>query len=782
MKNKKNIGFFKNISGRVKSAYIGKRLLMVYIVSYLAVLVIPVLIGSLFYMETITTLEQSLIDTQQKAIVSTRQRIDQRFREVEAMVGQMSFNRNVIALQTATNPIEQGNTVVAFNIVQNSLLSMQATSGFVDSLMIYFKKSNAIMTTETVYLRLQDAYGKLINYADMDYESWQRQILLTPYNRQVLPPRQIRVGSFSKQYITYVQSFPINSTYNSVGNIIALIDEQRLFQLMDGLQLQDGGWASVQDAQDNLLFRYMPGGRNADVIAEIAIDPTQGSGFVERDVNGKSMMIFWDRSPVSGWLYSAAVSRDIVMSRVSQIKNLLLVVLGGIVFLGLMAAFALAYRNFIPLRDVIRLLSVQIGGKADSGERDGISNAVRQLVDRDKNLQSAVERQKPLLRAATLESLLHGRSTSEEKLMNTLQMLDLRIGPCGTVVVLRIEGFGEPDSSSLPHLNVASAVLREAIVLSLDECDYLIDNTLRDVVLILSLDSVEPHAMRKKVESVVQSITTHSNVGITAAVGNAVSRLMDFPDSYHQAQEVLEDSFSGKSSRIVWYSERIQDNHTYIYRPDTELQILNLVKGANQEDLQRILDGIYQENMKNRSLSPLILQVLLYDLCGTLVKLINQVPVNPQTLASIHEIAWKLGTHKTREEFTAIRNLLLQICQEQGTNRHSKQQNMIRAISGYIYANYDATWLGLASTAEQFGISVAYLSQLYKDQTGVNFSDDLEKYRMKKAKDLLLNKDLSIEDISTRTGYQSATAFRRAFKRVEGISPSEFRSEDHSIS
>jgi YesN/AraC family two-component response regulator len=77
---------------------------------------------------------------------------------------------------------------------------------------------------------------------------------------------------------------------------------------------------------------------------------------------------------------------------------------------------------------------------------------------------------------------------------------------------------------------------------------------------------------------------------------------------------------------------------------------------------------------------------------------------------------------------------------------------------------------------------VAYLSQLYKDQTGVNFSDDLEKYRMKKAKDLLLNKDLSIEDISARTGYQSATAFRRAFKRVEGISPSEFRSEDHSIS
>ena len=69
-----------------------------------------------------------------------------------------------------------------------------------------------------------------------------------------------------------------------------------------------------------------------------------------------------------------------------------------------------------------------------------------------------------MIRTSMLDSLLHGYSSSEEQLALTMQMLDLRIGPCAIVVILRIEGYSEPATSSLAHLNVASAILRESVL------------------------------------------------------------------------------------------------------------------------------------------------------------------------------------------------------------------------------------------------------------------------------------------------------------------------------
>jgi len=59
-----------------------------------------------------------------------------------------------------------------------------------------------------------------------------------------------------------------------------------------------------------------------------------------------------------------------------------------------------------------------------------------------------------------------------------------------------------------------------------------------------------------------------------------------------------------------------------------------------------------------------------------------------------------------------------------------------------------------------------------------NFNDLLNSYRIKKAKELLLNtneKDLSITRIALEVGYPNAAAFNRAFKQFTGLTPSEFR-------
>ncbi|MBN2981472.1 helix-turn-helix transcriptional regulator [Cohnella algarum] len=85
------------------------------------------------------------------------------------------------------------------------------------------------------------------------------------------------------------------------------------------------------------------------------------------------------------------------------------------------------------------------------------------------------------------------------------------------------------------------------------------------------------------------------------------------------------------------------------------------------------------------------------------------------------------------------------------------------------------TDLSLSKLAERFGISEAYVSYFFKEQTGVNFSDYLENERMKHAKRLLEESDMPVNEVAARVGYYSLNTFGRAFKRANGLSATEYR-------
>lgn len=77
--------------------------------------------------------------------------------------------------------------------------------------------------------------------------------------------------------------------------------------------------------------------------------------------------------------------------------------------------------------------------------------------------------------------------------------------------------------------------------------------------------------------------------------------------------------------------------------------------------------------------------------------------------------------------------------------------------------------------AEQVERPEKYISQLFKEVTGVNFSDHLIKVRMDQAIILLKESGLTVDEIAVRVGYNSSHSFRRAFKRLMGVSPSAYR-------
>ena len=83
--------------------------------------------------------------------------------------------------------------------------------------------------------------------------------------------------------------------------------------------------------------------------------------------------------------------------------------------------------------------------------------------------------------------------------------------------------------------------------------------------------------------------------------------------------------------------------------------------------------------------------------------------------------------------------------------------------------------LSLTKVAKAVNISPNYLSEKFKQVTGVNFVDYVARARIEKACALLEDVDLRISEIGFAVGFQSLSQFNRIFKKLFRKSPTEFR-------
>lgn len=128
------------------------------------------------------------------------------------------------------------------------------------------------------------------------------------------------------------------------------------------------------------------------------------------------------------------------------------------------------------------------------------------------------------------------------------------------------------------------------------------------------------------------------------------------------------------------------------------------------------------------------------------------------------------------EEFgSCIDNLKIALFEKQ-TREHPDpaQERPITGITRYLQEHLSEE-ISLNILAEQFHLNSQYISQLFKNEIGVNFLAYLTSIRMEKAKKLLISTSLSIGEISQQAGYGDYRVFTKTFKKWEGSTPSQYR-------
>lgn len=106
--------------------------------------------------------------------------------------------------------------------------------------------------------------------------------------------------------------------------------------------------------------------------------------------------------------------------------------------------------------------------------------------------------------------------------------------------------------------------------------------------------------------------------------------------------------------------------------------------------------------------------------------------------------------------------------------RDFKAGGLTKRAKEYIKANYSNS-ITLEDVAREINISPQYLSKLFKEETGENFIDYLTSIRIKIAKSLLESDERSVKEISLSIGYSDPNYFSRIFKKIVGVTPTEYK-------
>jgi two-component system, response regulator YesN len=113
------------------------------------------------------------------------------------------------------------------------------------------------------------------------------------------------------------------------------------------------------------------------------------------------------------------------------------------------------------------------------------------------------------------------------------------------------------------------------------------------------------------------------------------------------------------------------------------------------------------------------------------------------------------------------------ILKRQVEKRQSETDLVERAVA-YVAQNYQYD-IGISQIAEKFNVTPNYLSMLFHKKTGQAFMKYLTEIRMIKAKELLADPNLQIQEIAQEVGYYSPRHFTKVFTQFFGCYPSEYR-------
>lgn len=206
------------------------------------------------------------------------------------------------------------------------------------------------------------------------------------------------------------------------------------------------------------------------------------------------------------------------------------------------------------------------------------------------------------------------------------------------------------------------------------------------------------------------------------------------------------------------------------------LILQNLIENGEKNECHDLLDHLLVPfDRMHHSNDPAVMEAFCL-ISGIFFAILNKNNIY-QAISNEKSLVWLGNPYAFAswdEAATEFRHLSDVLLNQNSRRRDSRSQSCIDKAKDYIMQNLDQD-LSLLLLAEKVYLNPSYLSILFKKKVGCNVSDYIKAERLKKARLLLTESRLRINEIARQVGYPNATYFGKFIKQETGLTPLEYR-------
>lgn len=397
------------------------------------------------------------------------------------------------------------------------------------------------------------------------------------------------------------------------------------------------------------------------------------------------------------------------------------------------------------------------------------------------SMESKLIQSMPLLQGRFFMTLINDHVKANQNLMETMDFLGVQFDPDGyyCVAVIVVDNPAPQDETysereyqcmSFAILNICQELMEKYFT------GYIFENNRGEYVCLLALQDDSEEEKYKLIafaEDVKNNLLRWFELSVTIGLSPTLAGIGGLPDGYRSAVNAVEQKlFVGKNKIIVMEE---QDSRTDGYKFDFSLidTLKDILKTGNFEKLSKEVASFFDELIQNRA--PL---KYVQSICLSLILMSNQViwenllgDEGKSEQTQIEDF-FALDTLEDMQSF--ILRLFQTACQRIAQKMDGKKRNLIVSVKHFIEENY-AKHITINDIARELYFNSTYLSFIFKQETGKTINDYITQIRIEKAKQLLRDPKIKVDDVCYRVGYQEPSYFSKLFKKHTGLSPRQYR-------
>lgn len=461
---------------------------------------------------------------------------------------------------------------------------------------------------------------------------------------------------------------------------------------------------------------------------------------------------------------------------------LFLGIIAGVLLLFLITSYLKKSHSILLTQKILEDRQDRMLTRSLLSNSESLENKVAKQMLNMRSLEEKMDRRLADLRQSVLTGLLLGSMEPYQKAQNEDIGLKFPLQNCTVVtfstlnldkVVQKLKGRMQDEQKLLVFVinNIISEYRHCAVLLHKD-----------DIIAIIGHKSVigaENHSIAQIADIIISVCKKELEIQLLAGIGRNADDESQIHSSYQESLFALEQS-SALSKTVLSYNDALKltvSDQNYAQLIVMQYQLISACKTEEWVEVVRLFAMISGQVLDEGVADISILKIQLTECMNAIAQQVQQnrsffdddvQQLNDMIFRTVEANSKNQLKQATDDFIEYFKNCTQHIKEKESLEFVSKVQRIIEEQ----YSNQD---MSVAFIAEILNTNVKTLSAAYKQKTGKGLLDVIHTKRIQVAKDLLMQSDKSIIEISASTGYDNVNTFIRVFKRYCGTTPGKFR-------